>query len=409
MPLTGRHGGLVLGMLDRPAAGTPTAEAPTRQAMAEVAPASEKKDTLRLQSLPDRSLDQWRGLALVLVLLSHGFFLTGRVPGLGRAGVNLFFFISGILVFRSLSRGPQNPTEGARYFWIRRSKRLIPAKYFYLLCMAVLLFVPLSAVTPVFRASFYDSLPSSFLYYRNYYVSPDPLARENLTGHLWSLACEMQFYLLAPLIFFAGGKSLYSRLAVYGSLLALMLAGGVSVVGKATYDPYTFQVAAWPMMLGFCVEHWRSAFPKFAARLGPSLVWVGLASVVVLACSVLTVHGDYGFHKKVVILAGTLLVAGCFGCYLRGVAPYGFVGDALHFLGNRTYSIYLWQQPLTIGGLLPPAFHPWGSLLAIPIGAVSFHFLEMPFMSKFKKGPLTPTLSPSKEERETERRGAARK
>ena len=46
----------------------------------------------------------WRGLALVLVLISHGFYFTDRVNGLGRVGVNLFFFISGILVFRSLSR-----------------------------------------------------------------------------------------------------------------------------------------------------------------------------------------------------------------------------------------------------------------------------------------------------------------
>ena len=44
------------------------------------------------------ALDQWRGLALVLVLISHGLFFTSRVPGervpgLGRVGVNLFFFI----------------------------------------------------------------------------------------------------------------------------------------------------------------------------------------------------------------------------------------------------------------------------------------------------------------------------
>jgi peptidoglycan/LPS O-acetylase OafA/YrhL len=40
----------------------------------------------------------------VLVLISQGFYFTDRVNGLGRAVVNLFFFISGILVFRSLSR-----------------------------------------------------------------------------------------------------------------------------------------------------------------------------------------------------------------------------------------------------------------------------------------------------------------
>lgn len=43
------------------------------------------------------ALDQWRGLALILVLLSHGFFFTGHVAGIGRIGVNLFFLYLGSL------------------------------------------------------------------------------------------------------------------------------------------------------------------------------------------------------------------------------------------------------------------------------------------------------------------------
>jgi peptidoglycan/LPS O-acetylase OafA/YrhL len=40
----------------------------------------------------------------MLVLISHGFYLTDRVHGAGRVGVNLFFFISGLLVYRSLRK-----------------------------------------------------------------------------------------------------------------------------------------------------------------------------------------------------------------------------------------------------------------------------------------------------------------
>ena len=50
------------------------------------------------------ALDQWRGFALILVLFQHALFFTNRVSGLGRIGVNLFFFISGILVYRSLHK-----------------------------------------------------------------------------------------------------------------------------------------------------------------------------------------------------------------------------------------------------------------------------------------------------------------
>src|SRR5450631_1676352 len=84
------------------------------------------------------ALDQWRGLALVLVLISHGFYFTGRVHGIGRVGVNLFFFISGILVFRSLSRTRSaTQWERTRSFWWRRLRRLYPALGTYVLAMWV--------------------------------------------------------------------------------------------------------------------------------------------------------------------------------------------------------------------------------------------------------------------------------
>src|SRR5215469_4204546 len=60
------------------------------------------------------ALDQWRGFALLLVLVSHGFFFTNMVNGIGRIGVNIFFFISGILVFRSLNTSLGAPQTIAR-------------------------------------------------------------------------------------------------------------------------------------------------------------------------------------------------------------------------------------------------------------------------------------------------------
>src|SRR5262245_49923482 len=97
--------------------------------MAAIPAAMSKPDSARLGSI---ALDQWRGLALVLVLVSHGFFFTNRVHGIGRVGVNLFFFISGILVFRSLSRTRAATSgERARSFWRRRLWRLYPALMTY--------------------------------------------------------------------------------------------------------------------------------------------------------------------------------------------------------------------------------------------------------------------------------------
>ena len=165
-----------------------------------------------------------------------------------------------------------------------------------------------------------------------------------------------------------------------------MMVGGARVIGKADFNPYSFQVAAWPMMAGFFFAFVHSAFPQFIKRVAPLMVWIGTFSFIALAVAVFIPNQNHNIHKQIVVLAGTLFVAGCMGCYVKGIAPHNSVGDVFHFLGNRTYSIYLWQQPLTIGGLVPAGYyHALGSLLAIPVGALSFRYLEQPFMSKFKK------------------------
>src|SRR5437763_434135 len=88
------------------------------------------------------ALDQWRGLALVLVLISHGLFFTGRVAGIGRVGVNLFFFISGILVFRSLSKGKGSTSIECGYdFLKKRLIRLYPALLAYVVVIAPIAFL----------------------------------------------------------------------------------------------------------------------------------------------------------------------------------------------------------------------------------------------------------------------------
>ena len=160
------------------------------------------------------ALDQWRGLALLLVLISHGFFFTNRVNGIGRVGVNLFFFISGILVFRSLSRtSAKTDFERAGSFWLRRLRRLYPAMLAYALVMMlpVWLFQHRPNLPPMSDfATYIKALPLAVTYTMNYFEAPMSL------GHLWSLACEMQFYLLAPVIYLVGGIKERRRTVVFG-------------------------------------------------------------------------------------------------------------------------------------------------------------------------------------------------
>ena len=336
------------------------------------------------QSPGSMALDQWRGLALLLVLVSHGFFFTNRVHGIGRVGVNLFFFISGILVFRSLMA--DKARQGiylAGAFWRKRLRRLYPALIAYVLASAVIVFFTqrLSGLPPESDLpSFLKAVPFSLAYLNNFTRAP------MILGHLWSLACEMQFYLLAPVIFLAAGKGAGRSLFVFGGMLVLLVGLGASypILMKGHFDEakYQFQFAVWPMMLGLFCEYAKRWVLRIPAGLVRLLIRWSL--VVFVASLVMMLFGVE--MKSLVIGTGALLVGPCLLAYLFGMPMGGWLGRFLAWIGERTYSIYLWQQSLTICGFLPTLMHPLGAVFSIFVGAAWFHWFERPFLSsKLKK------------------------
>ncbi len=321
------------------------------------------------------ALDQWRGLALVLVLLSHGFFFTGRVYGIGRVGVNLFFFVSGILVFRSLARSKASSAAGrTRSFWWRRFRRLYPALLSYVVAMLVATWwlQRLRGLPPGSDfATYLRHLPGAIAYAINY-LPTTPMS----LGHLWSLACEMQFYLLAPLIYLAGGASEARRDWVFGAVLVVLVGLGLTqpFLGEGKYQ---FQFAVWPMMFGFCCEYKRDWFLRLPEWLVTVILWSSIAVCAASAGLML-----FGLEMKlVVIAAGALLLAPCWLAYLFGRPVPGLAGRFLRWSGERTYSVYLWQQPLTICDFLPMHWHPLGALASLGVGAGWFRVFEYPFLS----------------------------
>lgn len=192
----------------------------------------------------------------------------------------------------------------------------------------------------------------------------------------------MQFYLMAPLLFFVGGGQTARRsLVIYVAVLVLLLALGASypLINKGKYyaSRYQFQFAVWPMMLGFCCEYGKRAFlriPTWIAKFFVQAVFFvvgGMLLVMALGCGT----------KTAVVAAGSTLLLPCLLGYLFAIPLPGFLAKGLAWTGERTYSIYLWQEPLTIAGLVPELLQPVGALLSIPLGAVWFHWFEKPFLS----------------------------
>jgi len=325
------------------------------------------------------ALDQWRGLALALVLISHGFFFTNRVNGLGRVGVNLFFFISGILVFRSLSRSrAKTDWKRTRSYWWRRLRRLYPALIAYVLAMLPVVWLlqhrpnlPAESDFGTYLKAMPLSLTASINYFGNVPWS---------LGHLWSVACEMQFYLLAPLIFIAGGATVRRRNLVFGILL-LVLAGLGAAQPFIGGGKYHFEFAVWPMMLGFFCEHKRDCLRRILGLPATLIFWTGIgAGVLGMLLMLLGLK-----MKPLVVASGALLLVPCLLAYLFGRPVPWIAGRWLRWLGERTYSIYLWQEPLTICNFLPNALQLVGALVSVAVGGVWFHCFERPFLSSSRR------------------------
>ena len=180
----------------------------------------------------NQSLDLLRGVAILLVVLVHcQEESTGVVPGLswfakeyGGLGVQLFFIVSGYTMM--LTYGDRLDLAAARSFYLRRFFRIAPlfwvAIVFYLLVTrgrGITNFAPDGVGVSDVLLTFFFLHSSSVTAYNS--VVPGG----------WSIAVEMQFYLLFPLLIY-----LFRRRN--GAMLCYALIALVSVIGQFVVEPY---------------------------------------------------------------------------------------------------------------------------------------------------------------------------
>ncbi len=169
-------------------------------------------------------IDQWRGISVLLVILSHllvykfGPYLLaihsdGTLPSkalyrsistlemwaanAGMVGVCIFFVISGYLITRLMAR--EEVRTGAislPAFYIRRACRILPALLSFVIVASLL---GLLGLTPMNEPRDTEAA-LSFL------CNTSVVECSHQFLHLWSLAVEEQFYLLWPLLMIVAGS-----------------------------------------------------------------------------------------------------------------------------------------------------------------------------------------------------------
>ena len=138
------------------------------------------------------ALDGIRALAATLIVFYHA-----GLPGLpgGYLAVDVFFVLSGFLITRILLGSLARERFSYRQFCQRRLYRLWPALLVFL--TAYLVTAPLLFDHSPFSKHLRDVLVTAGYVVNYASVLSEPTA---MLGHVWTLAVEMQFYLLWPLV-----------------------------------------------------------------------------------------------------------------------------------------------------------------------------------------------------------------
>ncbi|MEZ5322735.1 MAG: acyltransferase [Microthrixaceae bacterium] len=349
----------------------------------------------------DPRLDGVRGLAILAVLGTHEIFVNPSGPewfvrGLPR--VDLFLVLSGFLIVGTLlSEHDRTGRIDLGGFARRRVRRLVPPLAAFLAIHAL--------VTAVLGDSLGEELRQAMMglfFVGNWQLSVGHHPPFDLV-HLWSLGVEAQLYFVAAFGVLLARRHLRNTSAIVGGLVVAIVAVALWRIGwwrhgtnpEALYERTDLRADSFLMgAVGIVLWRARVVGHRVAERVG----WFGL--LFLLGAFALTPRFSpalFGGGFTLVAFAAMWLVVGSGSDRsLLGAV----VGSApLRWLGERSYSLYLWHLPVFrwTDRALPDAPPVPKYLLAIVVALVvtelTYRLVERPLLSRRRPGLPEPTPS----------------
>ena len=343
-------------------------------------------------------LDGIRAIAVIMVLAYH---LKLALFKSGFLGVTVFFVLSGYLITGILiSEVEEEGTIDLKNFWLRRIRRLVPA----VMSMAVVIIFVSAVVNKIIFTKGCKDFLASVLGFNNWWQIFNKVSYFEAAGvpspftHCWSLAIETQFYLIYPLILLGIYKLVKSRgegRAKRGLLFAgvtLLLALISVILMIVLFDPqqdasrvyYGTDTRAFSLLFGALLAIlWD--YRMVPRRLSASVNMVlGSVSFAVLLVMTIAINGSSNFWYRGGQFVGTILtVLVIYTVSGRKTWLSRFLSNpVLKWIGDRSYSIYLWHYPIIL--LISKGIKAswWITLIEIVLSVVlaelSYRFIETP-------------------------------
>jgi len=335
-----------------------------------------------------RNIQGLRAIAALMVFASHMFWditpmrthwARPYIEAIGPSGVDIFFVISGFIIYNVAKRsaaqmGVVGRGRAVYEFAMKRIIRIYPLYWIaFGVAALIMIWVPLPVL--------FVKKPQLELILL---INGIPNFRVQVA---WTLTFEVYFYAVTALNLFLFPKKIFTGLLIWFAVV-----GCAAMLGTAFGLPipldYVFAPIVLEFLLGICIalliERGQSRF--WAASIGMGVIWLLLGAI--------PLHQDGGRAAESYLLRlacwgipAALIVYGTLALETRNV---WVMPRILQYLGNASFSIYLWHAIMFNG--VAALFEDLGwvgvvdrSLLATLMGIIglgtgllSYHFLEKP-------------------------------